>query len=179
MNTHLKSIDAGPGIFIVPIGDQWLLHAPLHGISALLNRAALNVLREGIPAATDDLRALQAALAAPARPWPAPAVGGPNPDFLGIVTTRACNMMCPYCAFGAAGDAPKRLLDPALAQATIEWFADLLVQQGRTCLDVRFFWGRTAVRAGRCRGGRSPCAGCGAPKRPGGAPGDQHQRILR
>jgi len=62
------------------------------------------------------------------------------PDFLGFITTRACNIGCTYCDFGGP-TAKKVEIDPKIAVAAIDWMADRLVQSGRKRFQVHLFGG--------------------------------------
>jgi uncharacterized protein len=144
-------------VYAVPVLDAWLVVSPLHGVSALVNRAALSE----FPAA------LAEALAAPPEPEPRPRSGPVSPQFLGLIPTRACNLSCAYCGFGSAAPGGERM-DPGLAVAAIDWMADCAAREGRQALDVHFFGGEpfsapevveTAVhrtRAAAARKGLSP-----------------------
>jgi uncharacterized protein len=127
-------------VFAIPAGDRWILSGPLQGIHALVNRQAIAALAANdenpLPSALDELRR---ELRAPA-PQPEIREGPPVPQFLGIIPTRACNMDCRYCGFGAA-DAPEELLDAHAAVATVDWYADACRDAGRATMDVRLFGG--------------------------------------
>ena len=118
-----------PRLFAVPVFERWLLYAPLDGLSAVVNRAAL----------TEFPGELAAALAGDAEPEPRPRRGAPNPQFLGLVPTRACNLACAYCGFGATPQGER--MDPRLAAAAVDWMADFAARRGRRTLDVHFFGG--------------------------------------
>ncbi len=120
-------------IFAVPVDEaNYLVHAPLHGVSALLNRAALGALDQG------DLPDLSAELASEA-PAPELRAGPVDPWFLGIIPTRACNAACAYCGFGATPCG--ETMDPQLAVAGVDWMTRYSVRAGRRTLDVHFFGG--------------------------------------
>jgi len=118
-----------PDVFAVPIFDKWLVYAPLHRVVALVNRAAL----------TEFPEQLCAALAEPPEPEPLLRQGPVNPPFLGLVPTRACNLSCAYCGFGATPCGEQMGL--ALAAAGVDWMADHAARSGRRTLDVHFFGG--------------------------------------
>jgi len=118
-----------PRLFAVPVFDKWLVYAPLHRVAALVNRAALQEFPEE----------LRAALAGEPEPEPHPRQGPVSPQFLGLVPTRACNLSCAYCGFGATPCGEQ--MDPRLAAAGVDWMADFAARNGRRTLDVHFFGG--------------------------------------
>jgi uncharacterized protein len=128
-------------VYAVPVLDRWLVHAPLHSLTALVNAQALRALRatgrEELPLAVAELAA---ELARPPRPEPRPAEGPPRPDFLGLIPTRTCNLSCVYCAFGAPS-APPESMPVKTAVAAVDWMADRALEAGRSTLDVHFFGG--------------------------------------
>ena len=128
-------------VYALPVLDRWLVHAPLHGATALVNSAALARLRDrdnGAPAGRvaelDDL------LAREPQSEPRPHQGPLRPQFLGLIPTRACNLRCLYCGFGAA-QAPCEQMDPRMAVAAVDWMADEVQREGGQTLDVHFFGG--------------------------------------
>jgi uncharacterized protein len=116
-------------VFAVPVFDKWLVFAPLDRVAALVNRAAL----------TDFPEELAAALAGEPGPEPRPREGPIDPQFLGLVPTRACNLSCAYCGFGATPHGEQ--MDPRLAAAGVDWMAEYAARSGRRTLDVHFFGG--------------------------------------
>ena len=138
-------------VFAAPVLDRWLIHAPLHRITALINRASLEALAGGSSPLTPEL-------SEPRETEPGPRTGPLDPRFLGLVPTRACNLACVYCGFAAAPDSGQ--MDPRLACAAVDWMADRAARAGHQTLDVHFFGGeplaapevvRAAVRHTRAR----------------------------
>ena len=126
---------AWDSVYATPVGDKWLLHAPLADVSALVNKAALDALADG-----RDSGELGATLNAASQEAPAPRHGPPCPAFVGLLPTRRCNIACRYCGFGAE-TAPKESMDLGLAAACVEAAADYAVSAGRSDLNVHFFGG--------------------------------------
>lgn len=127
-------------LFAIPIRDQWLIHAPLHRLSALVNRAALERLRCGDVDRHPDLQAIHSALLREPEDVPTPLSGDIAPLFMGFITTRACNIACAYCDFG--GPTAKKIeMDPKVAVSAIDWMADRLVAAGRRRFHVHLFGG--------------------------------------
>jgi uncharacterized protein len=124
-----------PGcVFAIPVLDRWLIHAPLHRTSAVVNRAAIEEL-----ASASDSSLLAAELDDPIDAEPAVRTGPVDPQFLGLVPTRACNLACVYCGFGANPGAAH--MDPRLAARAVDWMAGHAASSGRGTLDVHFFGG--------------------------------------
>lgn len=131
-------------VFAIPIFDQWLLHAPLHEVTALVNNSALGWLQaaEGPQhgALADLYRVLRAA------PVHQPEIkSGPfDPGFLAFITTRGCNINCVYCDFG--GPTSARIhMKPELAVEAIDWMAKHLLENNRKELFVHFFGGEPFI----------------------------------
>lgn len=146
-------------VFALPLRDKWLLYAPLHDLSALVNFAALEALRgrtRGEP--PPELAEIKLILDQP-RAEPKPRRGGFLPDFLGLLPTRECNLSCIYCGF-RSGSASKGSMTPEQAIHYIDWYARRMKKAGRDVLEVHFFGGepllwpelvKTAVLAARIK----------------------------
>ena len=122
-------------VYAMPLGDKWLLHAPLADVSALVNKAAIDALMGG-----RDSAGLEGTLSAAPQEVPAPREGPPRPAFVGLLPTRRCNIACRYCGFGAE-TAPRESMDLELAAACAGAAADYAVSAGRSDLSVHFFGG--------------------------------------
>ena len=131
------------GVFAIPVGDRWLAYAPLHGVGALVNDAALRKLGAGT-AVEGPLGELAGRLSSEA-PAPPRRSGGVNPIFLGLIPSRLCNLHCVYCNFGVGGSAPKDRMDPALAVAAIDWIGQTVVENHGNTLGIHFFGGEPFV----------------------------------
>jgi uncharacterized protein len=118
-----------PRVFAIPVFDKWLVYAPLDRVAALVNRAALD----------DFPEQLRAALAGGPEPEPRPREGPACPQFLGLVPTRACNLSCAYCGFGATPNGER--MEPQMAALAVDWMAAYAARAGRATLDVHFFGG--------------------------------------
>jgi len=129
------------GVYAVPISGKWLVHAPLHSVTALVNAPAVAALaHDGAQALEGALESLHASLSEQPVPEPCPEGDGVSPDFLGLVPTRACNLACAYCGFGAS-TAPAVSMDPDMAISAVSWMADRVQELGRQILEVHFFGG--------------------------------------
>jgi len=120
------------GAYVIPVMDRWLVHAPLSELTALVNRAAAKELAIGNSELGEEIRAAEES---------APGVreGPVDPQFFGLIPTRACNLTCACCAFAASQQGPK--MDLKLAAAGIDWMADHASRHGKSVLDIHFFGG--------------------------------------
>jgi len=133
-----------PPIFAIPILDQWLVHSPLHEVTALVNSSALACLRTASFEKESTLAELHAELSAAPIHLPQVKQGPFDPKFLAIITTRGCNINCVYCDFGGPTSARVHM-NPALAVEAIDWMAQRLVERGRTEFFLHFFGGEPFI----------------------------------
>ncbi len=127
--------------FLVPVLDRWLLHSPLHGVTALVNSGAARELRRGASSSGGGvLGEILGVLRRPPSNAPGPPEGEVCPSLLGLIPTRGCNLACGYCGFG--GHASDRTsMDPAVAVAAVDWTARRLSEAGRRDFRLHFFGG--------------------------------------
>jgi uncharacterized protein len=132
----------GAAIFVLPVLERWLVHAPRHGVTALVNTAAVESLKEGRRGDENGRRIgdLWEALETEPPSPPQPRHGPLTPEFMGLIPIRACNLACVYCGFGAA-TAPSQRMSLSLAVSAVDWMAEQVRQQGRETLEVHFFGG--------------------------------------
>ncbi len=129
-------------IFAVPVMEQWLIHAPLHGVSALVNKAAVTGLSTGSQKSADKkIKGLLALLDEETENIPRTNEGPAQPEFLGIIATRSCNLNCGYCGFGACEAAAADQMDLATAAFAVDWMVEHVQSIGRKSLDIHFFGG--------------------------------------
>jgi len=129
-------------IFSIPIANKYVLYSLLQRTAALVNKAAFQKLQEKFhvrstkldPELDDLYRQLL-----PDKLPPGQRTGSIRPDFLGIVTSRDCNMVCIYCDFQSGKG--ERKMSPEIAYRAVEWMADVEVESGRKLLNVHFFGG--------------------------------------
>ncbi|HSQ16289.1 MAG TPA: radical SAM protein [Anaerolineales bacterium] len=136
----------GPGgsIFAVPVYDRVLIYAPLHGFLALVDSTAQAQLQKGLQGKNDIHPKMWEALETLQSPpihVPRPRTGELGiPQFLGLITTRGCNMNCAYCDFVSPKDtSPCMELD--LAKNSIDAYYGLLVEHGVISGAIHFFGG--------------------------------------
>lgn len=137
-----SGVEQRPQVFAVPVFENWLIHAPVHGESALLTARGLERLRAGDSSAT-EIGELYHRLSQPAQP-PLPLQGDPCPSFLGIIPTRGCNIGCVYCNFGGP-TAEHEHMDPRIAVQAVDWTAAALKRHGQQRMRVHFFGGEPFV----------------------------------
>lgn len=128
-------------VFCIPVMDKFLVYAPLHRLTALVNRHALALIREdhGITPVPPSLRDIIERLQRIPPPVTTSREGPVHtPLFLGIIPTRGCNMACHYCDFFAPKQAsPIMSLDTA-RRAVNAYFDQI---EGQTTAEVHFFGG--------------------------------------
>ena len=95
-------------IYLVPFEDKFLLHAPLHGVTSLVNAAIAMELRACLKAGRVNgistiARPLAVALLERDARVPAIRTGPFSPGGVSLLPTTDCNMRCLYCAPGAGG----------------------------------------------------------------------------
>ena len=128
-------------IFALPLSDAWLLYAPLHDLSALINDAALEALRDTEKRKSDSsIEKIRAIISRAPESTPSPREGEFQPAFLGLIPTRECNLDCAYCGFRAGSDATGEMPRELINQS-IKWFVGTLKDQGREVLHLHFFGG--------------------------------------
>lgn len=126
-------------LFVIPAGKQFLLYAPLVRGRALVNAAAVELLRRFRAGRPDELLGcaeLRAQLLASGileegeapslRP---PAGGAFDPRGLTLLLTERCSLRCLYCY--ADGGRGTRTMRWGLARAALDWCFDHTLQAGR------------------------------------------------
>lgn len=131
-------------VFLVPIGHQFLLHAPRQAVTSLINARAAQALQAPTTPGTREaspVHMLRQRLGQPARPAPAPRSGPLHiPLFLGLIPTRGCNLGCRYCDF-AAPKSTSSVMPLPLARAAIEAYLHLAHTAGVSVAAIHFFGG--------------------------------------
>ena len=144
----MQNNNSARSIFILPVQDKYLLYAPLHNLSALLNGAAVLQLKQALVqsnpgSAAQELSDLISVLQSPPIQNP-DQTGEMNPQFLGIIPSRRCNMSCVYCDFGAH-QAPGKVIDQNIMISAIDYFANLAKEQNKQMFSIQFFGGEPFV----------------------------------
>jgi uncharacterized protein len=143
MPSRLKFSSPLP-VYSLPILDKFLVYAPLHHLVTLVNRDAVSEIRSAVHSGktpAEAVRPVLEILAAPGDPPPSVRTGALNdPLFLGLITTRGCNMGCRYCDFPAPkSSSPEMTLD--LARRALDSYFRLLQDSGSRHAAVHFFGG--------------------------------------
>src|ERR1017187_9223818 len=89
--------DGPVGLHVLPVRGRWLLYNGATGASALVNTAAVRELSAGAAPGALGLADLES----PEPPEKRAPNGAYAPRFLGLITTRTCNLDCGYCGFRA------------------------------------------------------------------------------
>ena len=131
-------------VFCVRVLDKYLVSAPRHHFSALLNRAAVRAIFEGIVekrSISGDLAGLVDTLRSEGEPVPMPQTGPlVDPLFLGLIPTRGCNLNCRYCDFiSPKKSSPQMSLE--LARQAIDAYIGLIQAARKSTLEIHFFGG--------------------------------------
>lgn len=148
MEIRLQNNNSFHSIFILPVLEKFLLYAPLHELSALLNEAAALQVKHALAKSNPDslapeLADLLSVLQSPPAQNP-DRMGELDPQFLGIIPSRRCNMSCIYCDFGA-NEALEEVIDPDIVVSAIDYFAALNEQKKKQFFMIQFFGGEPFV----------------------------------
>jgi len=132
-------------IFLVPVKDKVLLHAPLHGISAIINQsgaqqlhATFNGENHPLPEAYQAFFSIISEKISPPKPRNGTLQ---EPRFLGLLPTRDCNMRCRYCDFPVSKEDPLTVMTQDLCQEAIDAYFDFLISNGYQRAAIHFFGG--------------------------------------
>lgn len=132
-------------LFAIPILDQFLLYAPLSKYARVLSKGELENLRQALESKGNHTNPFSAQILSYLQTHnftadPIPQGRLSRPFFLGLITTRGCNMGCRYCDFSSVPkSSPSMAVE--LARSVIEAYLDLLSQTNQTFGEVQFFGG--------------------------------------
>jgi uncharacterized protein len=137
-------------VFVLPIMRSYLVYAPLDDLAALVDRAAVKYIWEGLTSSggkgSGRLGEIVASLKAASRP-PLPRRGPLKPAFLGLIPTRDCNLACRYCGFLPEGES-RQVMDLKLARDAVDWYLGLVARgaderqdEDGCAAEVHFFGG--------------------------------------
>jgi uncharacterized protein len=136
-------------IFLLPVRDKVLLHAPLHGVSAIMNKTAAKGLQHDFDGNENDFSTQYQALKNLLRvklPNPTPRKGSlNNPRFLGIITSRQCNMQCRYCDFPSSSKDENSVMSIETCKNAIDTYLKLLVENKLSRGAIHFFGGEPFI----------------------------------
>ena len=118
----------GTDIFLIPVDGRYLVHAPLHRVTALVNPAAARQLGQALtdgrpqPWMAAGLKPLAERLLGPSAERPLARTGPFAPRRLNLFVTGDCNLACRYCV-PRTGGTPKETMPRRLCSAALEGFA--------------------------------------------------------
>jgi uncharacterized protein len=138
-------------LFALPVLDRYLLYAPLHRFAALVDQTVITDLKRQLWAESFDPGTLQVGgqgIFSRKKIQPFAPADGPltTPQFLGLITTRGCNMNCKYCDFSALTANPKPM-SVNLARNCIDVYCDILQKNRASSADIQFFGGEPFVNS--------------------------------
>lgn len=126
--------------YALPVNKSWLLHSPLHHITALVNSSVIDKLKNA--SLSGKTGELIKTLSEEPVCIPGPPKGPLKPEFMGIIPTRACNFNCLYCDFGASS-AKEESMDFKLASSLIDWMGEYIFATGGKKIEIHFFGGES------------------------------------
>lgn len=131
-------------IFLIPHGKNYVLHAPLHGVTSYLNASAAEDLYESIFSNKQrntniEIQRLIDQLRVKA-PKPPLLTGSFAPNTLNLLTTNDCNMRCLYCAPGA-GSSDLSYMSRQIGEAALSYQADIVRRNNLKSLAIYYFGG--------------------------------------
>ena len=158
-------------VYLVPFEGKFLLHAPLHGVTSLVNAVVAGELRaclgagrlNGISATARPLA--EALLKRDAR-IPAIRTGPYSPGGVSLLPTTDCNLRCLYCA-PSAGAPGAAYMSKAVCEAALRYQAEIVRRDRLKRFNVYYFGGEPFVAwelVQHCdKLGRELAAGLGVP----------------
>jgi uncharacterized protein len=138
-------------LFVVPVGEAFLIYAPLRQAAFVANLATVNAiadLQEGrwdvVALHHKELIAFLRRLGivdggVEQRPITTFS-GDPKPTTVTLFLTTACNLRCTYC-YAAAGDTPKQAMPIEVAQRGIDFVIDNAVELGKSVIEIAYHGG--------------------------------------
>lgn len=131
-------------LFSIPLCDRFLIYAPLHGLAAVVDASARQLILQCLRGESHPTPALEPLLKALQDTHPTPPVPRQgaisNPYFLGLVTTRGCNMGCVYCDF-VAPKLSSPVMSISMARQAVDAYLDIVQKEGLSTVEVHFFGG--------------------------------------
>ena len=138
-----RSVVQAPDLFAIPVLERVLLYAPLHGLAAIVNAMAARQIKRVVVhrshGVSDHLREI-VQIATSKADVPLPKSGEVEPDFLGLLPTRRCNLACRYCGFWTATE-PSEDMDLQVAHDAVTWHVEHIRRSGGTHAEIHFFGG--------------------------------------
>ncbi len=133
-------------IYVLPAGRYFIIYSPLRGICALCDKITVQYLSDILYNNNKDYEKekatgylLKRIYETPPQ-YPEDSADIPDPFFLGIIPTRACNGNCIYCGFDN-GKGNNKKMDYQTAIAAIDWMACRMKELKKEKLEIHFFGG--------------------------------------
>lgn len=143
-------------VFAIPVGEEYLLYAPLNGLAMVCNHAMVDLVQKASAGARADadgalaqLRGIlaESGVSLAASPLEVRASGrGPiepaefSPTRVTLLVTTNCNLRCVYC-YASAGDAESRTIPFGICQAAIDLIVGNAARLGVPDIHVAFHGG--------------------------------------
>ncbi|KAA3655512.1 MAG: radical SAM protein [Chloroflexi bacterium] len=132
-------------VFAVPILGNFLIHAPVHQLSALVDCQAVHLIQQNLTTPQhpipNTIKQIFQHLQLPPHTKPSAKTGAvDSPLFLGIIPTRGCNMGCRYCDF-AAPKSGSPVMTMTVAKASVNAYISLLEANNHQHGEIQFFGG--------------------------------------
>lgn len=150
MGSIVKKIQRSAGqfddIYVLPIDKYFIIYSPLRGISAICDKITVQYLYDILFVNNTDydkqkaLGYLLKRISETPPHYPEDTADIPDPYFLGIIPTRACNGDCIYCDFDA-GRRDNKTMDYHTGIAAIDWMAGRMKELRKEKLEIHFFGG--------------------------------------
>jgi|WetSurSiteA1Bulk_404760.scaffolds.fasta_scaffold00443_6 uncharacterized protein len=146
VHIEAKNFNDVEQLYVLPINEYFIIYSPLKAITALTDKTAVSYLYDYLIKKQENQAKKKAidtilnALQESTRELPGEPAGNPDPYFLGLIPTRACNGACHYCDFEHVGRRNKKM-SYKMAIAAIDWMASRMKQLNKKKLEVHFFGG--------------------------------------
>ncbi|MBL8826232.1 MAG: radical SAM protein [Planctomycetaceae bacterium] len=138
-------------LFSIPVGDAYLVYAPIRQAAFLANAAVVNLLADlqqgspdlSVPGANEWLELLRQLEIVDGGEETKPVTtfrGDPKPTTVTLFLTTACNLRCTYC-YASAGDTPTRVMTLEVAQRGIDFVLANAIELGKCEIEIAYHGG--------------------------------------
>lgn len=136
-------------LFSIPVGNKFLIYAPLHNLATIVDRRAADQIRAAVGVGSEtvspSIRPILDQLRLPGESIPKVHKGSLSHSyFLGIISTRGCNMSCLYCDFAASKNGSP-VMELGLARQAVDAYLTMLHEAGQGRAEIHFFGGEPFV----------------------------------
>ncbi len=149
IKTAVREAGQYDDIYVLPVGKYFIIYSPLRGLCALSDSLTIQYLFDILYRNDPDNNKHKAVgfilKDVFNRPpyYPEDPADVPDPYFLGIIPTRACNGACIYCDFDTPGN--NKRMDYQTVITAIDWMAGRMEQLGKDKLEIHFFGGEPLI----------------------------------